>query len=434
MPKIILILVITYVGGLLLSLTNGAHWAFYVYQIIYFFNPDSRWWSPLVPSFPYSKVSVIFLLGMFFLSYSQYKRNLFSKVPQFKWSVLLLISFGLVYFYAVNQSLQLTAAIDYLKMFITIAVAYKILDTQKKIEGAYLAYLIGVTYIGYEAYVVGRDDTGRVEGIGMIDAPDGNNTAASMVPAIPLLIFYVWLGSTKMRLASLLMGAFTANGLVLINSRGAFLGVVVSAGLFLMGMFFSKVKVKFQKLLVIVFLIVGSFGVVVLVDDTFLERMNTLSEIEDESKSGSSRYRFWIIAVEMSKEYPFGTGAYGYDLLSPIYVPPELFDKGKVTRAVHSIWFQALSEVGWHGLFFFLMILLNCFLMLRKIKQKAKAEGNVYQYYLAHAILCSYIGLLVSSSFINQFRVQIIYWMIIFTTSLYSVYVLNDDSPQKDKE
>lgn len=414
MSLTVVVFVIVYIVGLVMALTNGSHFAFYIYQLVYFLNPENRWWSHSLPSFGYSMITSIMLLFTYFIASKKYTANKITKLPYFKWLILLIASFLIAYFFAILPEKHEKFTILFFKMLIVVGVAYKVLDSQQKLEWALLAYLIGAAYIGYEAYVVGRDQYGRVEGIGMVDAPESNGTAAAIAPTIALLIFYFWKGGLKLKIAITIMGAFIVNGLILINSRGAFLGAAVSGIFFMFEMFRGKVAVKYQKLIAITLVIIGLMGVATLVDESFMGRMNTLSEIEDESKSGSHRYRLWLIALDMSFEYPLGTGVFGYDALSPYYVPEELFIGGQKYKAVHSIWMQALSEVGWIGFISFLMIIFYCYRFLSEIKARSIKDNDSYNYYLAHALLSSFLGILVASSFINQFRVQTVYWMLLY--------------------
>ena len=237
MSLTVVVFVIVFITGFVLALTNGAHWAFYLYQLVYFLNPENRWWSNSLPSFGYSMSTVILLLFTYFKAYKKHTSNEILKLPYFKWLVLLVFSFVVAYFFAINPERHELFTIQFLKMLIVIGVAYKVLNTQQKLEWALLAYLIGAAYIGYEAYIVGRDQFGRVEGIGMVDVPESNGTAAAIAPTIPLLIFYFWKGGKKLKIATTIMGVFIVNGLVLLNSRGAFLGAAVSATYFMFEMF-----------------------------------------------------------------------------------------------------------------------------------------------------------------------------------------------------
>jgi len=426
MGKIAIIIILMYVSGLALSFMQGAHWAFYLYQMVYFLNPENRWWSHTMPSFGYSMVTVLVLFFTFIINKKEYVRNNLSKNPQFKWLVMLLIVYWLTYFVAVAPVLHKQAMIDFLKMLLVLSIAYKILDTKKKLEWSMLAYIVGSAYIGYEAFVTGRDWQGRVEGIGLIDAPEANGTAAAIIASLPLMVYFFWWGNKKIKFALLIFGPVIINGLVLINSRGAFLGGIAGVAIFMWSMIFSKLKTKYQRSVAIGLLVVGLAGTLSLIDEAFLDRMTTLTNVEDESASGSHRYRFWLATFDLIQDNPFGVGAQGYEILSQEYLPEEFFMHGLERKAVHSIWFQALAEVGWLGVTLFIAVIISSLRSIRAIKKKCLENDDLSTFYLSQALFSAFIGLLITSSFINQFRVQIIYWCILFVSCLYSIVVIND--------
>lgn len=434
MAKITIVVILTYLGGVIFAIANGPHWAFYLYQVVYFLNPENRWWSIQIPSFAYSKVSVLLLFASFLFYYRRFTANRWLKNPQFKWTILLLGIYCLTYLWAFAPHEHLPAMIDFIKMIIVLTVAYKVLDSQQKIEWSLLVYIIGCAYIGYEAYVNGRDQFGRVEGIGLIDAPDSNGVSAAMVASLPLIIYFLWWGDRKIKIAMLLAAPLIVNGFILINSRGAFLGCVAGVGAFLWIMMFSRLKSPKQKRVAIGIAVAGFAGALSLVDATFIERMMTLTEVEDEMASGSHRYRMWVATFDLVRDYPLGVGARGYELLSAVYLPSFLFFDGSNYKSVHSIWFQALSEAGWLGFFVFIGLILSSFRSLRSVIRLARERGQTRTYYLAQALYCGFLGLLVTSSFINQFRVQLIYWCILFCSCLYSVVVVNQPATEEAAE
>jgi len=407
-----------------LSLLKGAHWAFYVYELVYFLNPEKRWWSAGVPLSKYSLIAVVFLILTYALQRNKYSLNKFHEIPQFKWLVLLLLSYSITYFFAVNKGIHLSALIEFAKLFIVIGIAYKVLDSMKKVEYSIYALIVGIAYLGYEANALGRDEYGRVGRFGMIDAPDVNVACAAMISALPFLIFYFWRGSVKVKIIMTFFGAIIINALVLANSRGAFIGAFVGVTYFIWEMLRSKFKVKFQRSIAVMLIVLGLAGLSVVIDSSFIERMNTLSDVSDGSKSGSHRTAFWLIAIDMSKDYPFGAGARGFELLSPINVPQEYFDVGKTSKAVHSLWFQALTELGYIGFFFFMALIFCTLTSLRKIKRRCFEVNDIHGFYFTHALLCSFIGVLAASSFINQFRTQIIYWLILFVACLVNIVLI----------
>ena len=407
---------------------QGAHWAFYLYELVYLLNPEKRWWSAAIPFGSFSFIAVATLIFSY-VAYSKklnYRDNKLSAIPHFKWMVLLLTSYGFVYFSAVNQAIHFDALVEYTKLFITIAIAYKVIDSKKKFEYAIYTMIIGITYLGYEVHKLGRDEFGRVDRFGMIDAPDVNVATAAMIAALPFLILYFWRGSKKKKFLMTIMGAVIANALVLANSRGSFVGGAIGAVYFIWEMYRSRFKQKFQRATTILLVLLGLISVYIVVDESFMDRMFTLTEVEDESKSGSHRVQFWLISFDVLKDHPFGVGAFGYEFLSPEYVPKEYFDQGKSTKAVHSVWFQALTELGYVGFIFYMLVIYLTYSSLQKVKRKCAELKDIDSYYLVHATLSAFIGVLAASSFINQFRTQIIYWFVLFSACLLNIFILKE--------
>ena len=259
MSKFALLFASVYFSGLFMSLFKGAHWAFYIYQVVYFLNPEKRWWSA---GLPFSRYSLITVAVLFFAYMMQRKKfnyhlNEIRKLPQFKWIIMLLITYGLVYFSAVSKGLHYEAMIEYIKLFIVIGIAYKVVDTRKKLEYSIHAMIVGIAYLGFVTYSMGRDEFGRIGRFGMIDAPDANVAAAAMIASLPFLIFYFWRGSLKTKIIMTLFGAIIVNGLVLANSRGAFVGGGIACVYFVWEMLRSKFKVRYQRIITVFLIVCG---------------------------------------------------------------------------------------------------------------------------------------------------------------------------------
>jgi len=337
----------------------------------------------------------------------------------------------MVDFYAVNAARHADALGDFWKLIIVFVAAYKLLDTEKKLELALIAYIVGAFYIGWEAYSVGRNSMGRVEGIGMVDVPDANGFAAALVPAIPLLIYFFWKGSNWQRVLACLLGVFIANGIVLINSRGAFLGSSLASIMLLGTMLLSRHQEGRQRIIAILIIIASVAGALYLTDDQFWDRMGTLRELEDESASGSHRYRMWLSAVDLAMDHPGGVGAFGFQKLSPIYVEAELFFNNQKTKAVHSSWFQALSELGWLGFFCFLALVISCIRSSRRVKSILAKGADNKPFFRAVALQSAFLGYLVAGTFIDVFRSQMMYWLVLFIAIQHRLYVPSDKQDEE---
>jgi hypothetical protein len=329
---------------------------------------------------------------------------------------------------AVQKELHINFLIELIKLYAVTYVFYRVLDTRNKLLIALFIYAIGCAYIGFEAMSVGRNSTGRVEGIGTVDAPEANGTAAMLVPAIPLLLYFLWRGNWKIKLGTLILGALIVNGLILINSRGAFMGVLVAAGGFIWFMVFSRYKLPWQRMMVIFIIIGSTLAVFRFTDDVFWERMESIqnSSSKESEGSGGRRINYWLATFDMVDDYPFGVGIWGYQTLSRFYLSEELMSdrKEQQTKAVHSMWFQGFSEVGWLGIGLFFTFLVHLTLRVRKTKKYLIEKGDIENFYLVLTIQLSLLGFLIAGSFIDAFRAVVLYWFFAFSMVANSIFYL----------
>ena len=434
-----LLFVAVFAYGIYAAIVTGPVWGFYLYELVYFLNPKNRWWGNSLPAISYSFVVVAIMMVGTILRWKEHGNTL-KEMPEAKWFAAVFFFYGVASVLAVNPEMHKFFIQHLMKSWVTMYIAYKLIDTEKKLELAFLFYMIGAAYIGYEAMVVGRDSFGRVEGIGTVDSPDANTIAASIVPVVPLMLYFAWQGGIKVKALTAICAALVLNGLVLINSRGAFLAALIGFGYFIVIMLFSRYKLPKQRLIVILVMICSIAVTIRLADNTFLDRMATLqtqSSVESEG-SGGRRINFWLATFDLLKDHPFGAGIYGYETLSPIYLDDESFftvEQGRVVRAVHSVWFQGLSEIGWLGFAAFMMVLYSLYRHLKKAKRFLVEQSRYQQYYLIIAIEGSLLAFFAASSFINMFRVQILYWVILFgiCASVIALRSLADDQEAKSK-
>jgi hypothetical protein len=424
MSKFALLFLMVFFGGFIATFMIGGSVSFFLYQIVYFLNPDNRWWSAEIPGISYSFFTALLMLLSLAVGYRKYTEQApWRQQPVFKWLLALLAVYYMVGFWAINPAVHDLFVFDLTKLIVIGLVAYKLVHTPRLLDGALWSYVMGATYIGYLATITGRNSGDRVEGIGLVDSPDANGVAAALVPSAVLLMYYAWMGNYKVKMLCVFCGALIANGLVLINSRGAFVGVVASAGLFLMYMMFSRYRKQGQRATAVLIIICGISGGLYVADDSFWERMSTLQNTEDEGASGSSRINYWIASVEVAQDFPGGLGVQGFNAVSSLYLPPEYIGENN-NKSVHSMWFQGLTEVGWLGLGLFLVALLSLYRMSRKAKLWLLSIDETTPYFKILALECALLGYLGAASFINQFRAEILYWMIVLLAVGVNVYYL----------
>jgi hypothetical protein len=416
-------------GGILSTVLITPAASFFVYQLVYLVNPDSRWWAASIPGIQYSFIAAMLMLFMLAINYKKLTEQApWRKQPPVKWMLGLLTMYVVMIHIAILPEMHSRFTFDFAKLIIVILVAYKLISTEKVFDVCLWIYILGSTYIGYLAYSLGRNWQGRVEGIGMIDTGgDGNMTAAAIAPALILLMYFAWLGNKKIKLLAIICGALIANGIVLINSRGAFLGVMVGALIFLFYMIFSKYQYKGQRGTAVLIVIIMLSGSLYVADDAFWARMQTMENIEDGSTSGSHRIEFWMATFDVLRDYPLGVGIQGFIELSPAYLPEHYFENRTTGKAVHSTWFQLLNEVGWLGLILFIGMLFSLFRMGRKAKLYLINFEDYRNYFKIQALEAAFVSYLVSASFINRARAEVLFWLILFLMISFNIYYLSKE-------
>ncbi len=282
---------------------------------------------------------------------------------------------------------------------------------------------------------MGRTGGGRLEGIGTVDAPDANDTAALLVPALIFLLYYVWLGKNKyIKVFAVLCGAYIANGLVLINSRGAFIGIFIGAVVFVCYMLFSKFQRAGQRATAVVLVVAGLGGALFVTDDVFWERMGTLKEVtEDEGdRGGAHRLEFWMASFPIMRDHPLGVGVRGFQKISANYIDPSLTRGGLANKAVHSTWFQALNEIGLLGFLLFIGLLYSCYKASKLTKQHLIKHKKYDEYFKVIAMEVALLSFLVTVSFIDRFRSVMLYWLILFLACAVNIYYLQYKAAMRD--
>ena len=432
MGKFALLFIFLFTAGIFAALFITPVSSVLVYQLVYFVNPDSRWWAASIPGLQYSFIAALMMLVALTVRYKELSPQApWKNQPVFKWMLALLAMYGLMITFAVVPSVHKPFTFDFAKLVIIILAAYKLITTERALNACLWVYIAGVTYIGYVAHSVGRDGQGRVEDIGMVDTGgDGNMTAAAMVPALIILIYMAWLGNKKIRVLAVFCGALIANGIVLINSRGAFLGAVCGALFFLFYMVFSRHQRKGQKGTAILIILIALAGTAYVADEAFWSRMETIQDVDDGGKSGSHRIDFWMATFDVLQDYPLGVGIQGFIELSPNYLPEHYFEGRKKGKATHSTWFQILSEIGWLGLFFLIGLLVSTLKLSRKTKQYLINVENYNAYFKVLALEGALLSFLVAASFIDRARAEMLYWLVLFIAIASNIYYLRYVDPE----
>jgi len=409
---------LTYTGGIGASILIDASWGVLLYQADYFLNPSSRWWYSDLPEIRYSFTIAIFIFLGYFIHKSKYTKNKIFSVPQTKWIILNALYFLLTTLWAVWSFIHNQTLISHLKLLLFLYIAFRVIDNSDKFEKMIWAFLCGNFYLGWVAHSTGRLFGDRLEAFGPADTGgDGNATASVMISCIPILLFYLLEGKRWQKIASLGFMAYVIDGVILVNSRGALVGMIVSTAYFAFLLLFGSKGVSAKKRMAIVFvLIIGFSAFIYLTDESFWNRMSTISDEAKSDRGGGGRMFFWKKALDLAKEHPLGVGVWGYQYLSPQFIPEELLARGPKggRRAVHSLFFQCLAERGYIGILLFISLLISNFRFIWKTKKSLKLRKDFYHYYQASAIEAGFIAFLAASVFLNNLYMEVLYWFMLY--------------------
>lgn len=383
-----------------------------------------------MPEFRYSYLVTLIIVVSYIVRADQFNKNQLIMLPQFKWLVVMIVIMFITTLWAVSPEKHLELTIRYIKIVLFGMLAYKMIDTPKKFEQLLGVYILGVFYASWNAREIGRTGYGRLEGVGFADAMDANASAAVVATAIPILLFNILYGRTLWKkVFSLIVLIFSLNCLILYNSRGALIALII--GLVYFGWFTVLEKTSEGiKVKCVLGVILSGLLMLYLADESFWSRMSTLQNLDVET-GGGNRIQYWFKTFDLLKDHPLGAGAMGYQILSPNYLPNEWLTGG--VRAVHSTWFEVLSEYGYHGLIVFVGYIASSFSLLRKVRQTLRVKGDNYHLFQSVALGGSLLTLLIAVSFINFYYGELMYWLPFYIGAFSNIHLYQHNHSNMSK-
>lgn len=415
------------IGAYILSLSYSPALAFVGYQLVYFFYHPTRWYYWQLPQLPYSFGMSVLVLGVAFFDRRRTSPSpmLGSAIMRWMWVVVAL--HGLAYFGASLPDYHWETFVNFFKLALIVTCAYKLCADKKSLDWFMYAYVFGSGYLGYYLFDIGRNSGNRVTGFGLVDAPDVNAVAAMLGPASIFALHFFWKNEGWRRWLMVIGGGFIVNALVLMNSRGAFLGVFVGAAYYVGRMYLLGDVIKVSRARIVGIVLIGLLALFRLFDQSAIERFLSIgeaTELSEESETGSTRVYFWMAAFEMSKDYPFGLGSGGFVVNSPRYIPEYVNTGRSRNRAVHSTWFETLTEIGYPGLLAFCMMLFSAAVLTQRTLNRSIAIGDPNAALTALVVQAALLAYLASATFLDRMRAEALYWLVLFAACLYNVYVV----------
>ncbi|MBV9374218.1 MAG: putative O-glycosylation ligase, exosortase A system-associated [Alphaproteobacteria bacterium] len=238
---------------------------------------------------------------------------------------------------------------------------------------------------------------------------DNNDFGLGLILILPLLFYQRQLATNRhVRRALLWMGFLVTLAIVFTYSRGALVGVCAMGAVF-----WLRSRAKFTTGLLIAAVAICIYG---FAPEQWFKRMSTIETYQDDG-SAMSRLHLWQISLRIAQLHPVTGGGFRVTFWPTVtnnMLRGTDLERLAKPRATHSIYFDALSEHGWVGLFLFVTIFLyswaNCSWLVRRSRDRPDLAWANLLGRMGQAVLVGYAtaGTFASQAYLDE------YWCIIF--------------------
>ena len=378
------------------------------YLVTYNINPAGQWWGSNLADWGvrYS-LFLGFATGLGVLLHrSRVRFKSFFEAQE----ILLIIFVGLVWLsillgFGFNE--EETNALKMTKVMIILLMAGLVITDLKKYEMMIWALIIAGLYLGVEAFNApdwmfagGRLD----RGMGGSDFAEGNFLGAHFAMLLPFIGVMFLKGDWKRRIVCLISGVFVTNSIILCRSRGVFLAII--AGMLTAILF----AIPGKRLKIVSGMSILILGSLFLTDRGFWSRMGEIEYSESQMDlSSRGRLQAWEAALSMTVDHPLGVGEANFAKVVGSY------SKSMAGRDTHNTYLRCIAELGIIGFIIFLLLIMNAFRTLSKIRKEAEILPNgkdfLWHVYATRVALVIYLvcGMTMTHTYIEE-----LYWLFFF--------------------
>ncbi len=335
-------------------------WGFYFYLATTFVYPPGRWWGYLFGDLRWALIAAAVTALAIVLHLGKLKEKPLwlgngAAAVLFIYCALMWLQTPL----AVARDDHVAGAILFAKSLVAFWVVYRITDSRERVRDLLLAHVIGCAVLGLQSMLVGRQNE-RLDGVGGPGLDDANTLGMYLATGLVAASGLVLTQKGWRRWLSLGSMAPIANGFVLVNSRGAMLGL--AAGAVVLAFCKSGQHRREFWALAAVAVVLGA----IVVDKAFVVRMFTISEVTTEEADSSAQNRVELAKAQllMFLDHPIGIGHRGTAALSRDYLDEKWLsiDLARryepAERSSHNTFLTALVEQGVFGAMLFLALVL----------------------------------------------------------------------------
>jgi putative inorganic carbon (hco3(-)) transporter len=321
-----------------------------LYMFTFLVAPTFWWWGNMLENYRWNFFAGVLLLAAVLLVKDDRPASAEPPLRTTAVPILVLMAANATLVHimlAVNPDPSLGWLIARLKFILLFFMIQYAIRDEKDYRIITLAITLGMGYIAYEATINERGSFsgGRLEGIGAAGVNSSNQLASLLVTGLPLAVTVLFTTIPNWTKGVVLVAAgLTFNLILLCNSRGSLLGLVVG-GLVFLYMASGPARKQSRRILalaaVATLLLLGDVRII----DRF---MSTFQTGEQRDASAQSRLEFWSAAWNMVQDYPLGSGGNsfsegrGWQYLARAPGPGD-------TRAVHNGFITEMTDWGIQG-------------------------------------------------------------------------------------
>lgn len=280
-----------------------------------------------------------------------------------------------------------------IKIQVMIFVAMMLITTEDRLKWLVwvIAISIGVYGLKGGIFTIIHGGAFRVQGPPGTFIEGNNELGLAVAMTVPLLYFLARNATPlSLRPAVYAITVLNAIGAIGTQSRGAMVGMAI------MGLvFWFKSRQKFMVA------ILGALSILVIAQimpEEWYDRMNSIKTYQDDG-SAQGRINAWWTAFNVAKARITGGG---FETFQPVvfqFYAPNPYD----VHDVHSIYFEALGEHGFPGLFLFLLLALLTWRSASSIRKAVKGiPERLWWAELATMVQVSLVAYLVAGAFLGM--------------------------------
>jgi len=323
-------------------------------------RPDVLAWS--ADAYPFSvALALATLIGS--VRWWPSIRTLFQN-PISRLLLLLQVPIGMSVLFAEEPSLSYDPYWNYARMIVMTLMIPLLIQTERHVREILLVVAFSLGFLGLKFGIYGLLHGGVifVGGYGGMMS-DNNLVAFALVLGVPLCWYSrSWVSSRLVRIILLAMAFISIAAVIMCNSRGASLSLLLAL---LLIMYRSR-----RKAVMLLWFVVSCGSAIYLVRDQYVARMATLQHYEEES-SAASRIEFAKAALAMWKDYPVlgvGFGTKNFVRLSEPYL-------GRAdVHVVHNSYLQMLVDSGIFALMLYVGLLAGVIIWLGSSVRRVRRE------------------------------------------------------------